>query len=355
MDLVRERGVLKAHLHLSDRVAEALAPDGDTRDLADRLGLDSKSSSVNLELEILVALLLAPVALSFPTHSELCAAVRIRKNIVEAARRTLLDFDTEKVDRPCEYWAYDDDRGFVLNSGRSLIEALRKATQPDDSARSYCFSCWRATEYVLLLAMAIEIERTNPELFVRLAQQAETRALKSAQFDQAYTRQYGSWVRPLPLKHFIPGDRTWFKNPDPASSAVTGYEGSYTFYLGSGAFADFWRKGRSYTLESKCMSVYYWRQSIVYDVGGSPQVNDERAEALTEQTLHNAARTCKILRKILKLQTPPGQLGSGCIEPTRDHPRFVCRETCDIALPDADGSISFDGVQADTASAAGYR
>ena len=49
----------------------------------------------------------------------------------------------------------------------------------------------------------------------------------------------GSAESPLPAKFYIPGDRVWFRNPDPLSADVTGYEGSFVFYLGNGPVKGF--------------------------------------------------------------------------------------------------------------------
>lgn len=57
---------------------------------------------------------------------------------------------------------YDEERGFTILPGRSLIEGLRRATQPEASGQLYAFSCYRATEYVTVLGIAQELEEANP-------------------------------------------------------------------------------------------------------------------------------------------------------------------------------------------------
>ena len=63
----------------------------------------------------------------YPSYPELAASVRIRQNIVEAARRTALSFHTTKIERPEDYWTYTEESGFTILPGKPLIEALRKA------------------------------------------------------------------------------------------------------------------------------------------------------------------------------------------------------------------------------------
>ena len=97
-------------------------------------------------------------------------------------------------------------------------EALTLATQPAYSGRQYAFSCYRATEYVILLAMAQEARDHNPDLLTRLERQWSTRAIMSGTFQETLLRELGSQDQPLPMHWYVPGDRVWFRNPDDASS-----------------------------------------------------------------------------------------------------------------------------------------
>jgi len=314
--------------------AQFLAPDGDTSGLCQKLNLDTTHSSDDLEREILIAMLLCPIPFQFPTYDELMSSVRIRKNIVQAARKTALSFAAYEAERPEEFWRYDEDRGFVLRPGQPLIAALRSATQPDVSGKRFTFSCRRAVEYVMLLSMASEAEANNSELFQQLHHQAESRALKGREFEQIFLRTFGSQHHPLPVKFFIPGDRTWFRNPDEASSQATGYEGSWTFYLGNGVFADFWRQDRKFSLVTKCLTIYHWRNAVYLDQDGEAQINEQQVEDLVEATLQDPLETTRILQEMLRLQDPLDSFTGGCIEAHREHARQICPETADLYLPD---------------------
>ena len=111
-------------------------PDHDTTGLAQSLGLDSGADEGALEREILLAMLGSPVPFPFPSVPELESAVRIRRRIVQAARKTALAFDTEHAERPEGYWTYDEERGFTILPGRSLIEGLRAPRSPRPRASS---------------------------------------------------------------------------------------------------------------------------------------------------------------------------------------------------------------------------
>ncbi len=323
---------------------DQLTPEGDTSQLCQKLQLDTFNRSGDLEREILVAMLLCPVPFQFPSYDELITAVHIRRNIVEAARKTSLSFATYEAERPAEYWHYDEDRGFVLHPGKSLIAALKQATQPELSGQRYTFSCRRAAEYIMLLAMASEAMTCNPDLFHDLQRQAETRAIKGREFESVFLRPIGSLHNPLPVKFFIPGDRTWFRNPDRISSEVTGYEGSWTFYLGNGQFADFWRPGQFYSLTTKCLSIFHWRNSTYRDAEGELQIDEQRVESLVEKSLQNPAETNQILREMLQLQEPLDVFAGGAIEAHREHARQIFRGSSDLTLPDILAKGSSEGV-----------
>ncbi|HEX8964471.1 MAG TPA: hypothetical protein VF801_15830, partial [Rhodocyclaceae bacterium] len=240
-------------------LARSRMPHGDTTRLASELDLGSRHEARDLECEILLAMLAAPQPFEYPGYEELAAAVNVRLGIVDAAARTQLAFDTAEAERPADYWTYDEERGFTVLPGKSLIAALERATQPDASGRLYSFSCYRATEYVILLAIARELATVNPPLLARLQLQWETQAIKSGRFHEAFLYDLGSMEEPLPSHYYVPGDRVWFRNPDERSSDIAGYEGSWVFYLGGGLFSNFWKRDAPYTLTTKAVEIFHWR------------------------------------------------------------------------------------------------
>jgi len=324
-----------ADYRLRTELAAHWAPGGDTLGLCAKLGLDTAASRTDLEREILLAMLLAPRPLIFPSHAELAAAVRIRCNIVEAARRTTLDFHTTEAERPADCWHYAEGRGFVLLPGKSLIEALTKATQPDESGTLYSFSCYRATEYVILLGIAQELERSNPALLQRLESLWRSRAIMSGEFHEVFLEEYGSMEEPLPPKYFVPGDRTWFRNPDDHSSDVTGYEGSWVMYLGNGLFTNFWKRNQPYTMTGKCLEIFHWRHATWRDAAGELQLDERVVERRIAESQQDPAEVERILERMLRLRDPGGVYAEGgCIDTSREFPRRVCPGTCGLRLPE---------------------
>ena len=315
-------------------------PGGDTLQLATRLSLSNRDRS-DLEKEILFAMLAGPVPFEFPSVNELESAIRVRCNIVEAARKTYLSFAAYEAERPIEYWDYDENRGFVVRPGKCMIEALRNATQPPEGVTAYSFSCYRATEYIVALGLAEEANCCNRELLKRLQHQAEKRSIRSGEFHEVFMREYGSRENPLPAKYYVPGDRVWFRNPDVVSSDAVGFEGSWVFYLGDGLFSDFWKSNQSFTLQAKCLEIFHWRNATYRDNTGEMRIDENVVQSHIRSSLANPDEIGQIMQSMERLQDPRGvYLEGGCIDPSREYPRWVCPGTSDIVLPDVEiGSL----------------
>lgn len=333
-EVLSPEGGVEKRFYLRADLAQKWAPDLDTTNLAALLQFDTEHHAEDLEREILLTLLLSPVAFEFPSHAELASAIRIRRNLVVAARKTALAFHTTEVNRPEDCWIYDRERGFTVRTGHALIPALQKATQPEASGKLYSFSCYRATEYVILLAIAQELAHCNPALLDGLQQQWERRAITSGQFHEVFLREYGSMEEPLPPKYYVPGDRLWFRNPDAHSSDVSGYEGSWVFYLGGGLFTNLWKREQPYTLASKCVELYHWRHATYLDEEGVLRIDESIVEARVKASMADPAQTAQILELMLRLREPQGVYQSGgCIDTSREYPRWVCPRSTDLMLP----------------------
>ena len=313
---------------------QAWAPGHDTMHLAQVLGLDTLQPA-GLQREILLALLMSPVGLDFPSLDELVSAIRIRHNIVHAARRTTLAFDTSAAERPEDCWTYHEGKGFTLLPDVSLIDALIKTTQPEVSGRLYSFSCYRATEYVTLLGIAQELERSNPELFERLQALWRQRAIMSEEFHNVFLREQGAMDAPLPPLYYVPGDRVWFRNPDEASADACGFEGSWVMYLGGGQFTNFWKQGQPYTLTRKCVEIYHWRHGLYKDAQGESQIDEQRIEPLIAATLANPAELAQVMARMTRWREPRGVYtdAGGCMDTTREFARWVRPSSADMPIP----------------------
>jgi hypothetical protein len=321
-------------ISLSAEQGEAWAPGYDTLALARRLQLDTDDEPADLTREIVIAMLVGPVAFEFPSVDELVSAVRIRHNIARAARKTSLSFHTSQAERPEDCWTYRKDAGFVIRPGVSLVTALAKATQPEVSGTLYSFSCYRATEYVMLLGIAEELAHCNPALYAQLQTLWATRPIMSGQFHDVFLREQGSMEAPLPPHYFVPGDRTWFRNPDEASAEASGYEGSWVIYLGGGLFSNFWKREHPYTLADKCLEIYQWRNALYRDAEGDERIDEARVETLVAAAQQDAPELERTLALMQRYREPRGVYrDGGCLDTTREFARWVCPDTTDLVLP----------------------
>jgi hypothetical protein len=322
-------------LSLSPSAVEAWAPGFDTLQLALCLGLNTVESAADLRREILLTMLMSPTGLDFPSIDELESAIEIRFNIVQGARRTTLAFETHAAQRPEDCWAYDEDKGFMLLPGVDLVQALIKTTQPAVSGRMYSFSCYRATEYVTLLAIAQELARSNHALYERLQALWRTRAIMSEEFHTVFLREQGSMDEPLPPLYYVPGDRVWFRNPHEPSADAVGFEGSWVMYLGDGLFANFWQADKPYTLTQKCVEIYHWRNGLYQDGDGEWAIDEEGIKPLIAATLADPADLAQVMARMTRWREPRGVYtdAGGCMDTTREFARWVRPGTSDMPIP----------------------
>jgi hypothetical protein len=295
---------------------------------------DHANEAWALEREIWVALLGSPHRFAFRDLEALKSHVRVRRNMALAARLTALAFKTEAAERPEADWHYEEDPGFILKPGRPLINALIAATQPEATGKLYDFSCYRATEYVILLGIAQELQAHHPALLAQLQQLNERHAVRSGQFHEVFLIEYGSMEAPLPARFYVPGDRLWFRNPDERSADVTGYEGSWVMYMGAGLFSNFWKRDAPFTLESKAIEIFHWKDGVYTDAQGEMQMDETLVECLVAQTQADPEARARVLERMLRMRDPKGVYAEGgCIDTTREYPKSVSREHCDLVLP----------------------
>ena len=331
----KDGDIYKTHYVLKDVARDLWAPEWDTTRLYVTMGIDGQKNREDLDKEIMVAMLLATIPFTFPSFEELLSAIRIRHYVVDAGYKAALNFDTEGIERPDDYWYYDEEEGFLLKKGQSIIDGLIKATQPQKIEDAYSFSCYRATEYVVLLSIALELKNVNPELLRKMELRSERSAIRSGEFHEALLREYGTLENPFPMKYYVPGDRVWFRNPDDRSSDVAGYEGSWVIYLGHNLFSNFWKRDQPFSLESKCVEIYHWRDGVFVDAGGEPQMNESVVESCVAKTLADPHQSQKIIERMMRYRDPQGVYkDGGCIDASRESPRWVHPKTSDIHFSD---------------------
>ena len=306
------------HLRANHRLL-ALCPDLDTAGLATILRSRQSAPNPVLMSEIILAMALSPQTILFKTTRELKSALRMRRNAVDIASRTELSFDTDAITRPQAYWIYTKENGFLLRQGVSLAEGLERALCPDVSGSTYAFSCQRASEYLMLYAVVRELSKVNQAGLHAVEEQWRKRALTGDDFLFRFLEERGNRENPMPMRYYIPGDRIWFKNPDDHSSDIEGYEGSWVIYLGSGLFCNLWDRQNPYTLEEKCLEIYYWSKSTAVNGNGMLYMNEDAVKERVEEALRDPAISRSILEKMMVYRDPTGVYADGgCIDLSRD-------------------------------------
>ena len=317
-------------------VASYLAPGHNTLALSTHLASPMADHTTALRQEILLAMLLGPMMIRHPELAELTSALAIRSNIAQLAATTRMAFETSRAVRPSEFWRHDEEWGFLLKPGASLIEAMYRATQPGDGAAPFSFSCYRATEYVMLLGIAQEMAVCNPGLYAALQSLWRQRTISSGRFHDVFLQEVGSQAEPLPMHWYIPGDRVWFRNPDEASADVSGYEGSWVFYLGGGRFSNFWKRDQAYDLAGKCLEVYHWRHGTYQDAAGELRMDEDRVADHVSRSLADPAEAARIVARMSRYRDPRGVYAEGgCIDSTREWARWVGPRHGSVVLPAA--------------------
>ena len=306
------------HLRASHRLL-ALCPDFDTSTITTILHTRQPDQDRALISEIILAMALSPDVVYFGSEQELKSNLRMRCTVVQVASRTELNFDTSSITRPQAYWIYTKENGFLLRQGVSLADGLERALCPDVSGFTYAFSCQRASEYLILYAVVCELQKVNKTGLNDVEQQWRKRALTGDDFLFRFLGERGTRENPMPMRYYIPGDRIWFKNPDDHSSDIEGYEGSWVIYLGSGRFCNLWDRQRPYTLEEKCLEIFYWSKSTAVNDSGVLFMNEDLVKEQVNKALNDPALSRSILEKMMVYRDPTGVYADGgCIDLSRD-------------------------------------
>jgi hypothetical protein len=320
VDCSLSTGGNERHLHLraSHRLL-TLCPDFDTANITTFLRTHQPNRDRALISEIILAMALSPDVVYFGSEQELKSNLRMRCTVVQVASRTELNFDTSSITRPQAYWIYTKENGFLLRQGVSLADGLERALCPDVSGFTYAFSCQRASEYLILYAVVCELQRVNKTGLNDIEQQWRKRALTGDDFLFRFLGERGTRENPIPMRYYIPGDRIWFKNPDDHSSDIEGFEGSWVIYLGSGRFCNLWDCQSPYTLEEKCLEIFYWSKSTAVNDSGVLFMNEDLVKEQVNKALNDPDLSRSILEKMMVYRDPTGVYADGgCIDLSRD-------------------------------------
>lgn len=304
-------------------VLSSATPEFNTLNIHKLLGNNISEKNFLLS-EIILSMSCCPISYLFLSFDQFKVSVLFRSNTASAAKKTRIAFDTESAERPFKFWNYSDDYGFLLNDNVCLDEALTATIHPPLEGQHFTFACLRACEYVLLLSLALTLKEVNPKLLLDVEDLWRKKALMSTDFNNAFLCEHGSYDRPLPVKFYVPGDRVWFRNPDEYSSNVTGFEGSWVIYLGSGFFCNFWDHTKPTPLDLKCIEVYHWRHGAQLNSDGELFMNEPHVATCVKSTLINLELKNEIVSKMMNIRFPSGiYADGGFVDASRDQFRAI--------------------------------
>lgn len=283
------------------------------------------SEKIFLFSEIILSMLRSPVPYIFLNYDQFIVSVLFRFNTAIAAKKTRIAFATETAERPLNYWNYSINNGYLLNDNVCLDDAVIATIHPPIKGQHYTFSCSRACEYVLLLSLALTLKDLNPKLLLVIEDFWRKKALMNTEFNDAFLCEHGSYDSPLPVNFYVPGDRVWFKNPDEYSSNITGFEGSWVIYLGSGLFCNFWDHTKPTSLDLKCVEVYHWRHGAELNSHGELFMNEPYVATCVESTLSDVKMKNEVISKMMIRRDRSGVHANGFVDASRDGFRAIDR------------------------------
>ena len=82
--------------------------------------------------------------------------------------------------------------------------------------------------------------------------------------------------------------------------------------------------------------MYHWRHSTYRGDDGDLRMDEAKVQAHMRATEQNPDELARIMERMYRLQDSRGiYADGGCIDPSREYPRWVRPGTTDIRLPDA--------------------
>lgn len=211
------------------------------------------------------------------------------------------------------------NKGTPLQSTTAFTVAA--FADPFLNPKSYEIGCYTATKLVIAQAFLDYYSRLNPnprklEKVVQL--------LWSDKDPLVDIEPYGFWAfeddhdtslpqgpgklmaesHSIAPNHFIPGDWSYFLNPDAISYAKAGYEGSNAIYLGRNRFDDYYADTERgyYTYEQKLDEVYQWRHGVFSRRNHAHLIQPLTSEQLQQLALPPSQQGLVLTTRLIPIQ-----------------------------------------------------
>jgi predicted dinucleotide-utilizing enzyme len=104
--------------------------------------------------------------------------------------------------------------------------------------------------------------------------------------------------------------------------------------MGHGLFSNFWERERPFTLESKCVEIFHWRDGAHVGADGNLAMDEARVAQAVRDTQSDPVALQTALERTMRLRDPQGVYAEGgCIDASREFPRSVSVQGCQLVLP----------------------
>ena len=104
--------------------------------------------------------------------------------------------------------------------------------------------------------------------------------------------------------------------------------------MGSGLFSNFWKRDQPYSLLSKCVEIYHWRDGLQTNSEGESWMDESVVEARMADTMRNPTKLNWVLERMMKMRDPKGVYADGgCLDSTREYPKQIFPGSSELKLP----------------------
>jgi hypothetical protein len=105
-------------------------------------------------------------------------------------------------------------------------------------------------------------------------------------------------------------------------------------YVGSGLFSNFWKRDQPFTLQSKCIEIYHWRDGVKTNAAGDLWMDETIVDACVHETMQEPAKVQNILQQMMRIRDPKDVYAEGgCVDASRECPKQIAPTATELVLP----------------------
>ena len=105
-------------------------------------------------------------------------------------------------------------------------------------------------------------------------------------------------------------------------------------YMGGGLFSNFWKHDQPFTLSTKCVEIYHWRDGLRTNSHGEAWIDENIVEACVNETLSDPQKMDHVLGVMMRMRDGKGIYAEGgCLDASRECPQQIYVGDCELQLP----------------------